>query len=214
MFVKQLSKDFIEIHAPAKINLFLQVLGKRPDGFHNINSLIQAITLFDRLKIEKIDEPECRVKLTGKLSSAPIENNLVMQAYKLLKDKFGLKHGIKVELEKNIPIAAGLGGGSSDCAAAMIAINLIFELGLSSLELVNFSLKLGSDIPFFFSKGQAIVSGRGEMTEETDFPVDYKIIVVSSDISVSTAQSYEAVNLNLTTNKSACKLMHYCGVEG
>ena len=214
MFVKQLSKDFIEIHAPAKINLFLQVLGKRPDGFHNINSLIQAITLFDRLKIEKIDEPECRVKLTGKLSSAPIENNLVMQAYKLLKDKFGLKNGIKVELEKNIPIAAGLGGGSSDCAAAMIAINLIFELGLSSRELVNFSLKLGSDIPFFFSKGQALVSGCGEITEETDFPVDYKIIVVATDISVSTAQSYEALNLNLTTNKSACKLKPYCGFEG
>ena len=214
MFVKQLSKDFIEIHAPAKINLFLQVLGKRPDGFHNINSLIQAITLFDRLKIEKIDEPECRVKLTGKLSSAPIENNLVMQAYKLLKDKFGLKNGIKVELEKNIPIAAGLGGGSSDCAAAMIAINLIFELGLSIRELVNFSLKLGSDIPFFFSKGQALVSGRGEITEETDFPVDYKIIVVATDISVSTAQSYEALNLNLTTNKSACKLKPYCGFEG
>jgi len=73
----------------------LQVLGKRPDGFHNINSLMQAITLFDRLKIEKIDEPECRVKLTGKLNSAPIENNLVMQAYKLLKDKFGLKKWYK-----------------------------------------------------------------------------------------------------------------------
>ncbi len=213
MFVKQLSKDFIEIHAPAKINIFLQVLGKRPDGVHNINSLIQAITLFDRMTIETIDEPECRVKLTGKLSPAPIENNRVIQAYKLLKDKFGLKNGIKVELEKNIPIAAGLGGGSSDCAAAMIAINLIFELGLSIPELVNFSLKLGSDIPFFFSKGQALVSGRGEIIEETDFPVDYKIIVVATDISVSTAQSYEALNLNLTTNKSACKLKPYCGFE-
>ncbi|MCH9024350.1 MAG: 4-(cytidine 5'-diphospho)-2-C-methyl-D-erythritol kinase [candidate division Zixibacteria bacterium] len=213
MLIKQLSKDFIEIHAPAKINLFLQVLGKRPDGFHNINSLMQAITLFDRLKIEKIDEPECRVKLTGNLSSTAIENNLVTRAYELFKKEFGLKSGIKVDLEKNIPIAAGLGGGSSDCAAAMIAYNLIFDLKLSNSELVNFSLKLGSDIPFFFSRGQALVSGRGEIVEETSFPVDYNIIVVSTGIPVSTVQSYKALNLKLTTNKSTSTLEPNCGSD-
>lgn len=214
MLIKQLSKGFIEIHAPAKINLFLQVLGKRPDGFHNINSLMQAITLFDRLKIKKIDEPECKITLSGNLSSTAIENNLVTRTYELFKKEFGLESGIKVDLEKNIPIAAGLGGGSSDCAAAMIVINLIFELRLSNSELINLSLKLGSDIPFFFSRGQALVSGRGGITVETDFPVDYKIIVVSTGISVSTAQSYEALNLSLTTNKSAYTLEPYCGFEG
>ena len=213
MLIKQLSKDFIEIHAPAKINLFLQVLGKRPDGFHNINSLMQAITLFDRLKIEKIDEPECRVNLTGNFSSAAIKNNLVTRAYELFKKEFGLKSGIKVNLEKNIPIAAGLGGGSSDCAAAMIAFNLIFELGLLNSELIKLSFKLGSDIPFFFRKGQAVVSGRGEVVEETDFPVDYEIVLVSTGISVSTAHSYEALNLKLTTNKSAFTLEPYCGSD-
>ena len=210
MLIKRFSNDSIEIHAPAKINLFLQVLGKRTDGFHNINSLIQAISLFDRLNIEKIDQPECRVKLTGDFSSTAIENNLVTRAYELFKNEFGLKSGIKVDLEKNIPIAAGLGGGSSDCAAVMTAINLIFELRLSNPELVKLSLRLGSDIPFFFSRGQALVSGRGEIVEETNFPVNYQIIVVSTGISVSTAQSYEALNLKLTTNKSAFTLEPYC----
>lgn len=154
MIIKRFSKDSIEIHAPAKINLFLQVLGKRPDGFHNINTLMQAITLFDRLKIEKIDKPECNITLSGELSSTPIENNLVKRAYKLFEKEFGLKGGINVDLDKNIPIAAGLGGGSSDCAAAMMAINLIFELGLSISELVELSFKLGSDIPFFSAEGR------------------------------------------------------------
>lgn len=214
MLIKQLSKDFIEIHAPAKINLFLQVLGKRTDGFHNINSLMQAITLFDRLKIEKIDEPECKITLSGDLRSTAIENNLVTRAYELFKKEFGLKSGIKVDLEKNIPIAAGLGGGSSDCAATMIAINLIFELRLSNPELANLSLRLGSDIPFFFSRGQALVSGRGEITEETEFPINYKIVVVSTGISVSTAQSYEALKLSLTTHRNPYRLKSYSGFEG
>ena len=214
MLIKQLSKDFIEIHAPAKINLFLQVLNKRPDGYHNIYSLMQAITLFDRLKIKKIDKAECRVNLTGNLGSTPIKNNLVTRAYELFKKEFGLKSGIKVDLEKNIPIAAGLGGGSSDCASAMIAINRLFELRLSNRQLAQISAELGSDIPFFFYKGQAFVSGRGEIVEETNFPVDYNIIVVSTGIPVSTVQSYKALNLKLTTNKSASTLETYDGLEG
>lgn len=214
MIIKRFSRDSIEIHAPAKVNLFLQVLGRRPDGFHNINTLMQAISLFDRLKIEKIDEPECRVTLLGEFSSTPIRNNLVAKAYQLLKKEFGLKSGINVDLYKNIPIAAGLGGGSSDCAAAMIAINLIFKLGLSNSELADLSFRLGSDIPFFFSRGQALVSGRGDITEETEFPVDYKIVLVSTGIPVSTAESYDALNLNLTTNISAFRLKPHCGLEG
>ena len=214
MIIKRFSKDSIEIHAPAKINLFLQVLGKRPDGLHNINTLMQAVSLFDRLKIKKIEKPECRVKLTGDLSSIAIKNNLVTRAYKLFRDEFGLSSGIKVDLEKNIPIAAGLGGGSSDCAAAMIAINLVFKLGLSNSELAELSFNLGSDIPFFFSRGQALVSGRGDITEETEFPVDYKIVVVSTGIPLSTAQSYDALNLKLTEIKSAYTFEACYGLEG
>ncbi len=117
-------------------------------------------------------------------------------------------------MDKNIPIAAGLGGGSSDCAAAMIAINLIFELGLSNSELAEFSFRLGSDIPFFFSKGQALVSGRGDIIKETEFPIDYEIEIVSTGIPVATAQSYEALNLKLTTIKSAYKFEADCELEG
>ena len=214
MLMKEFSKDSLEIHAPAKINLFLQVLNKRPDGYHNINSLMQAISLFDKLKITTIARPECQITLGGELGNVRIENNLINRAYDLFYKKFSLKKGIRVELEKNIPIAAGLGGGSSDCASAMIAMNRMFQLGLSNPDLAQISAELGSDIPFFFYKGQAFVSGRGEIVEETSFPVDYNIIVVSTGIPVSTVQSYKALNLKLTTNKSTSTLETYYGLEG
>lgn len=214
MLIKQLSKDYIEIHAPAKINLFLQVLNKRPDGYHNIYSLMQAISLFDKLKVTRIARPECQVTLGGEFGNVRIENNLINRAYDLFQKKFSLKKGIRVQLDKNIPIAAGLGGGSSDCASAMIAINRLFELRLSNRQLAQISAELGSDIPFFFYKGQAFVSGRGEIVEETSFPVDYNIIVVSTGIPVSTVQSYKALNLKLTTNKSTSTLETYYGLEG
>ena len=199
MLVKSFTSDSVEIHAPAKINLFLEVLNKRLDGYHNINSLFQAVTLFDILKFKKIGQPICSVHMSGEIR-ADITNNLIVKAYDLLKTKFNLKDGVEVELEKNIPIAAGLGGGSSDCAATIVALNQLFNLGLEKKQMTEISLELGSDIPFFFTKGQGIVTGKGERIEESSFPTKYKIVLVSPSLTLSTKEGYAALKMGLTVS--------------
>jgi len=199
MLVKSFTSNSIEIFTPAKINLFLEVLDKRPDGYHNINSLFQAVTLFDVLKFKKIEEPTCRVNMINK-NAADITDNLVTEAYNFMKMKFNLKGGVEVSLEKNIPIAAGLGGGSSDCAATIIALNKLFGLELGKTIMSEIALELGSDIPFFFTKGQAMVTGRGERIEETSFPSKYKIALVSPSLTLSTKEGYAALKMGLTVS--------------
>ncbi len=212
MLLKSLTSDSIEIHAPAKINLFLEVLNKRSDGFHNINSLFQAVTLFDILKFKKTEQAACIVELTNK-NAADITDNLVVKAYNLMKRKFNLKSGVEVVLKKNIPIAAGLGGGSSDCAATIIALNRLFDLRLDKKHMADIGLELGSDIPFFFSKGQAIVTGRGETIAETSLFTDYKIVLVSPHLSISTPEGYEALRRDLTCSTTPYNLKPYRNLE-
>jgi len=199
MLVKSFTSDTIEIQAPAKINLFLEVLNKRPDGYHNINSLFQAVTLFDTLKFTIISKPICQVSISG-AKTGDIADNLVVKAYNLMKMKFNLKRGVEVLLEKNIPIAAGLGGGSSDCAATIYALNQLLELRLEKQQMTEIALELGSDITFFFTKGQAIVTGRGERIEETSFPREYKIVLVSPPLTLSTKEGYAALKMGLTAS--------------
>ena len=205
MLVKSFTSNSIVIHAPAKINLFLQVLNKRPDGYHNINSLFQAVTLFDIIKFKKIDDPVCRVQLTNK-NDSDIKDNLILKAYDLMKMNFNLKGGIEATLEKSIPIAAGLGGGSSDCAAAIVALNRLFNLRLDKNRMAEIALQLGSDIPFFFSKGQALVTGRGEKVRETSYPVEYKIVLVSPPLSLSTKDGYADLKMDLTCHTTPYNL--------
>ncbi len=212
MLVKSFTSDTLEIHAPAKVNLFLEVLNKRPDGYHNINSLFQAVTLFDILKFKKTADSTCRVHLTNK-NAADITDNLIGKAYHLMKLNFNLKGGVEVRLEKNIPIAAGLGGGSSDGAATIMALNHLFNLRLEKKEMLGLALELGSDIPFFFSKGQALVSGRGEKIEETSFPMGYKIVLVSPALSLSTKEGYASLKMDLTVSGTPYNLNAYRNLE-
>ena len=198
MLIKNITNDTLEILAPAKINLFLQVLNKRPDGFHNVNSLMQAITLFDRITFTKTKNPDCTIESVG--SNQQISDNLIGKAFELIKCRFGLTGGIRVTLEKNIPIAAGLGGGSSDCAAAIAALNKLFELHLEKDEMSKLGAELGSDVPFFFTKGQALAGGRGEIVTETAFPMDYKIVLISPELSLSTKEGYADLKMDLTSH--------------
>lgn len=206
MFVKNITKSSLSVDAPAKINLFLQVLNKRADGFHNINSALQAISLFDRLDFSITDRAELSIKLTGDFEVPVDKNNLISKAYRLMQSRFGLSQGLAVTLDKKIPVAAGLGGGSSDAAAALIACNLLFNLGLTFKELAALSSEIGSDLPFFFSKGQAIVTGRGEIVTETTFPVDYYLLLVKPNFSVSTQEAYSALQRDLTESGNAFNL--------
>jgi 4-diphosphocytidyl-2-C-methyl-D-erythritol kinase len=196
----------ISVKAPAKINLFLKVLRKREDGFHDIYSWFQAINLFDYLSFEKKSMSGIHLSVENGVNLPTNESNLVVKTAKLLKERFHLPEGIEIRLEKNIPVAAGLGGGSSDAAATIYAVNELFELDLSNEEMRTIGLDIGSDVPFFFSTGQAEVTGRGEIIKDIPLPIDYAILLVVPNISVSTAESYRHLNLNLTSPVDRIKL--------
>jgi 4-diphosphocytidyl-2-C-methyl-D-erythritol kinase len=144
--------------APAKINLVLEVLGKRDDGYHEIRSLIQTISLCDVLSFELADA----ISLECAEPSLRTADNLVVQAAELLKEVSGCQEGVRIRLEKRIPWGAGLGGGSSDAAATLLALKNIWELKLTASDLIELAARLGSDVPFFVHRGTALVESRGE----------------------------------------------------
>jgi 4-diphosphocytidyl-2-C-methyl-D-erythritol kinase len=201
MLTKRLDENKLEIHAPAKVNLFLEVLSKRSDGYHNINSLFQAVSLYDRLEFTINDKPGVKLELIGCDDVAKGENNLVCRAYNIMRGQFNLQQGLDVRLDKQIPVAAGLGGGSADGAAAILACNLLFDLKLTRSRMAGLSLEIGSDLPFFFSGGQALVSGRGEVVEPLEVPTDYTIVLANPGWSVSTAEAYRLLKMDLTKRR-------------
>ncbi|MBD3402170.1 4-(cytidine 5'-diphospho)-2-C-methyl-D-erythritol kinase, partial [candidate division GN15 bacterium] len=206
MLYKRVSANELVVGAPAKINLFLQVLNRREDGYHNINSAFQAVSLFDRLRMCRTGRSdEFLLRLSDRSTvgaDLPCDDsNLVLKACRLLRARYDLPGGIAIELEKHIPVAAGLGGGSSDAAASLYAANVLYDLGLSRPELASLGLELGSDIPFFFGTGMALVGGRGEQIIETQFPLDYWVVLVTPATGVATGAAYAQLRRGLTNSK-------------
>lgn len=148
----------IETYAYAKINITFEVLGRRDDGYHDIATVLQEIDLKDILRFE----PASSLTVDCDSAGIPLSDNLVLKAAKLLKKESGYKGGAKITLNKGIPIAAGLGGGSSDAGAALIALNRLWKLEMSSESLVEIAAALGSDVPYFVHGGTALAEGRGE----------------------------------------------------
>lgn len=186
----------VTVLAPAKINLFLQVLGKRPDGYHEIHSLMQTINFYDTLRVTTA---ESGISLTCDdltLPSGP--SNLAWRAARLLLDRSKLDSGVSIDLQKRIPTGAGLGGGSSDAAAVMKAINELHDLGISSQQMMEWGAELGSDIPFFFSSGTALASGRGEKIESIDTFMGYFVLLIIPNFPISTKDAYQGLRLYLT----------------
>jgi 4-diphosphocytidyl-2-C-methyl-D-erythritol kinase len=206
MFVKRLDDQTLIIGAPAKVNLFLQVLSRRPDGFHDINSLFQAVSLFDRIRFTLTENDGIELTLEKQCDLPTGSDNLIAAAWSMMQKEFNLSGGLKVGLEKNIPIGAGLGGGSSDGAATILACNILFQLGLSADTMMALGARIGSDVPFFFSGGQALVSGRGEILRELQAPIDYWIVLVTPNFQISTANSYAALSLTLTEKEQKFNL--------
>ncbi len=196
----------ITVRAPAKINLFLKVLRKRNDGYHDIYSWFQAINLFDYLFFERSVAPGIRLSLENDIDLPTDENNLIVRTARMLSEKFDLPGGIEIRLRKNIPVAAGLGGGSSDAAATIYAIDKLFELDLSNKKRQKLGLEIGSDVPFFFSTGQAEITGRGEIIGDIPLPLDYAIVLIVPKIATSTADSYRRLNLDLTSSGDGVRL--------
>ncbi len=189
----------LTLEAPAKINLFLKVLNRRPDGYHEIESLMQKIDLFDILHLARQGE-EISLSCPGSSLSEDREN-LVYRAAQAFFSATGIKAGVKIILEKNIPVAAGLGGGSSDAAAVLLGMNLLFAAGLELEYLMDIGLQLGADVPFFLQDcSGAVVTGIGECIQEVQPIRNYWILLVNPGFGVPTKWVYENFPLTSTSN--------------
>ncbi|AXA36437.1 MAG: 4-(cytidine 5'-diphospho)-2-C-methyl-D-erythritol kinase [Candidatus Hydrogenedentota bacterium] len=176
-------------HSYAKINWYLRILDRRPDGYHNLETVFQEVELADRLVIEPIEEPRCIIE--GMPFDLPLEKNLIYRAWARLREAFPEKvGGIRVEVDKRIPDGGGLGGGSSNAATTLCAVNDIFSLGLSSQTLEHIGAELGSDVPFFVRGGCAVGRGRGEILEAVERVQPFEIGLVFPSVRTSTAEAY------------------------
>ena len=188
----------ISVKALAKINLGLDVVRRREDGYHEVRMVMQTIHLFDRLEISRNDSGQ--ITMETNLSFLPTnENNLVYKAAKLLQDEFAIKDGVHVWLHKYIPVAAGMAGGSTDAAAVLYGMNRIFELGLTKEQLMERGVKIGADVPYCIMRGTALAEGIGEKLTKLPPMVKCPVLIAKPQISVSTKFVYENLKLNDNT---------------
>lgn len=197
------------IDVPAKVNLFLIYCGVRDDGYAEIITGIQAIDIFDRLIIEPSNsgfEFHCDGL------SIKQEDNLAYRAARLFEERFGFPLRVKISLIKHIPVEAGLGGGSADAAFTLKGLARFFKLNnISDRELQVLGSELGSDVPFFFTSGQAIARGRGEIVDEVKFPVDYFLCLIKPPFGVNTRWAYDRLKNSLTSSSYSINLNRLSG---
>lgn len=187
--------DNISLKALAKINLGLDVVRRRDDGYHEVRMIMQTINLFDRLEIKKIKESA--IKIHTNLFFLPVnENNLVYKAAKLLIDEFGIQEGVSVGLTKKIPVAAGMAGGSTDAAAMLFGMNRLFGLGLSKKQLMERGVKIGADVPYCIMRGTALAEGIGDKLSPLPEMVRCPVLIAKPQISVSTKFVYQNLKLD------------------
>lgn len=186
----------LKLKSRAKINLSIDVLGKRQDGYHLVEMIMQTIDLYDYITVREIDENSIIVKSNS--GNIPLdENNIVYKAAKLLKNEFNINKGLEILIEKNIPVAAGMAGGSSNAAATLVGINNLWNLNLSSDKLRELGFKLGADVPFCIEGGAALAEGVGEvLTSIQGLDEDAHILVCKPNIFVSTKDVYQSLNMS------------------
>ena len=194
----------ITIKSPAKINLALDIVGKREDGYHEIETVMHQVELCDLIKVE--DSDEMKIDCNDKI---PLKGNLVLKAVKLLKGRYNLTRNVSITIEKNIPVAAGLGGGSSNAALTLIALDKLWGLNLKQEELISLAKEIGSDVPFFIAGNAAYATGKGELLQKLD-PINFYAVLINPGFDVSTKWAYESLNLDLTGKKSASREILKC----
>lgn len=188
----------MRLQAFAKINLGLDVLGKREDGYHEVRMIMQTIRMYDQLDIRKSVEPG--IHLTTNKKYIPVdENNLVWRAAKLMMDTCGIIEGVSIHLHKVIPVAAGMAGGSSDAAATLVGMNRLFHCGLSKEKLMELGVQIGADVPYCVLRGTALAEGIGEKLTVLPPMPDCWILIGKPGISVSTKYVYTTLDLNTDT---------------
>jgi len=192
------SNNDISLKALAKINLGLDVVRRREDGYHEVRMIMQTIHLYDRLDIKRTKEPG--IQILTNLSFLPVnENNLIYKAAKLLMDEFSITDGVSVKLDKRIPVAAGMAGGSTDAAAMLIGVNRLFSLGLTKRELMERGVQIGADVPYCIMRGTALAEGIGEALSPLPPMVKCPVLIAKPSISVSTKFVYQNLKLDDTT---------------
>lgn len=189
--------DEIAVKALAKINLGLDVLRRREDGYHEVKMVMQTIHLCDSLTIRKADKG---IRLTSNLSFLPAnENNLAYRAAQLLMEEFHIDGGVEIHLNKRIPVAAGMAGGSTDAAGVLYGMNEMFALGLKRTELMKRGVTLGADVPYCLMRGTALAEGIGEKLTSLPPMVKCPVLIAKPQVSVSTKYVYEHLQLNEDT---------------
>ncbi len=200
MYIRKVHNAY-ELLAPAKLNLFFEVLAKRADGFHEIETLMAPIACYDTLTVAEdrtgslsliCQTAQKAPSLTDVLGTVPSDRqNIAYRAVELLRARAGLSSGLRMCLTKRIPAMAGLGGGSSDAAAALIGANLVWQLGWSRAQLAELAAELGSDVPFFLYRGFAICRGRGERIEPLQLNCPMAVVVARPPVGLSTPEVYK-----------------------
>lgn len=195
----------MELRALGKINLGLDVLGRRENGYHDVRMVMQTVYLYDLITLEKKEEPG--IELATNLSFLPVnENNLAYRAAKLLVDEFQIREGIRITLEKHIPVAAGMAGGSSNAAAVLYGMNRLFSLGLTEKQLMERGVTLGADVPYCILRGTVLAEGIGEiLTPLPPLPRCY-ILLAKPPVNVSTKMIYEKLDF--------CQIPEHPDIDG
>lgn len=183
----------MELKALGKINLGLDVLGKRENGYHDVRMVMQTVYLYDKIVLEKTKEPG--ITLESNLFYLPNnESNLAYRAAQMLMEEFEIESGVKIDLEKHIPVAAGMAGGSTDAAAVLFGVNRMFQLGLSQEQLMERGVKLGADVPYCIMRGTALAEGIGEELSPLPAMPKCHVLLAKPPISVSTKKVYEELD--------------------
>lgn len=181
--------------APAKINMSIDIIEKRPDGYHEISTIMQSISLYDIITLEVNDSGEVSVNTDSEFVP-PGSSNIVYKTVELIRNKYNIEDGAEVHIEKNIPVAAGLAGGSTDAAAAIKLFNKALNLRMSKSEMYDIAKRIGSDVSFCIEGGTALGEGLGDKLTLLPAIPDCYILLIKPDISVSTKEIYEGLNLN------------------
>lgn len=196
----------LEWKARAKINLGLDVCRRLENGYHEVKMVMQSVDIYDELEFKQRRDPDIILSVDSRYGLGELSSNLIFRAAKLMKEYYGIRGGIEIHLKKNIPVAAGMAGGSTDAAATMLAMNRMFGLNQPREKLMELALRLGADIPFCILGGTALAEGIGEKLRPLPPPPQVSLLVVKPSIMVSTKWVYETLRVD--------RLMHHPDIDG
>jgi len=197
----------LTVHSPAKLNLVLDVLGKRPDGFHELRTIFERISLADQITLTRNKSHKISVRCAH--PHVPLSSkNLAFKAAMMLSGDFSISEGLDINIVKNIPVAAGLAGGSSNAAAVLLGLNRLWQIGLNHAQLLNYAARLGSDVAFFlYDTSYALGTGRGELIRPLDVKTKLWHVLVTPRVKIYTKEVFARLKLSLTNKKDNVNIL-------